>query len=65
MIDIKPPEDVIAIEFTEEQEKEFKRAMSNMPKEVCLAQDRTVASELHELSKTLKDILKEMRKRKE
>ena len=69
MIDLKvdeeQPKDELRIEFTEEQKQAFKEIMrkqravlvKTLPPEI-------IARELHELNVTLKEILREMRKRK-
>ena len=71
MIDVKPPEETLKINFTEEQEQVFKEFVAKQnslllavkPSEVSVI-DTGVSNELHELNKTLKDILREMRRRK-
>lgn len=72
MIDVKPPdEETLKINFTEEQEQVFKEFVAKQdrllhvvgPSEVSVI-DTGVSKELHELNKTMKDILREMRKRK-
>lgn len=75
MIDLKVeeemPEDELRIEFTEEQKQAFEEIMRKqravlsktlLPEKVSV--DADISKELHELNKTLKEILREMRKRK-
>ena len=72
MIDIKPPEEeTLKINFTEEQKQAFKDFIARQNKQLLKAEpsdvsiiDADIAKELHELNKTLKEILREMRKRK-
>lgn len=57
MIDIIPPE--------ENQEQEIKtKTVTTDSHGSILVKNGDIASELHELNKTLKEILREMRKRK-
>ena len=75
MIDLKveeeQPEDELRIEFTEEQKQAFEEIMrkqravlsKTLPPEIVSA-DGDITKELHELNKTLREILREMRKRK-
>ena len=72
MIDLKPPEEELRIVFTEEQQRDFEEFMKKQ--DALLVKQRSqknvtpnegvIADELHQLNITLKDILKEMRKRK-
>lgn len=72
MIDVKPPEEeTLKINFTEEQKQAFKDFIARQNKQLLKAEPSNVsiigadiAKELHELNKTLKEILREMRKRK-
>ena len=74
MIDIIPPEEeekTLKINFTEEQKQAFEEFIVKQNKLLLKAEpsnasiiDADISKELHELNKTLKDILKEMRKRK-
>lgn len=73
MIDIKPSEEeTLKLNFTEEQKQAFKDfiarhnnlLLKGEPSDVSII-DADIAKELHELNKTLKEILREMRKRKE
>ena len=72
MIDIKPPEEeTLKINFTEEQKQAFKDFIARQNKQLLKAEpsdvsiiDADIAKELHELNKMLKEILREMRKRK-
>lgn len=72
MIDVKPPEEeTLKINFTEEQKQAFKDFIARQNKQLLKAEpsnvsiiDADIAKELHELNKTLKEILREMRKRK-
>ena len=72
MIDIKPPEEeTLKINFTEEQKQAFKDFIARQNKQLLKAEpsdvsiiDADISKELHELNKTLKEILREMRKRK-
>ena len=68
MIDLKvdeeQPEDELRIEFTEEQKQAFVNAMkTNVMKGVAVC-DNEIVKELHQLNGTLKEILREMKKRK-
>lgn len=72
MIDIKPPkEETLEINFTEEQKQAFEDLIARQgnlflrgePSDVSII-DADIAKELHELNKTLKEILREMRRRK-
>jgi hypothetical protein len=65
MIDVKPPEE----EAKEDPWKEFVDRVNESVNEEKIVipiseTDVAVVKELHELNKTLKDILREMRKRK-
>lgn len=74
MIDIIPPEEeekMLKIEFTEEQKQAFEDFIAKQNKLLLKAEpsnvsiiDADISKELHELNKTLKEILREMRKRK-
>lgn len=73
MIDIIPPEEeekMLKIEFTEEQKQAFEEFIKKQndlvarPLPPIIPCDDGIANELHELNKTLKEILREMRKRK-
>lgn len=73
MIDLKPPEDEpLKVHFTEEQEQAFREfeqrqniLLNKIPEaQVSFIEDSTIVHELHEISKTLKAILREMGKRK-
>lgn len=72
MIDIKPPEEeTLKINFTEEQKQAFEDFVARQNKLLLKVEpnyvsiiDADIAKELHELNKTLKEILMEMRKRK-
>ena len=57
MIDIKPPKE------NQEQEIKTKTVTTNLHSPI-LIKNGDIVSELHELNKTLKEILREMRKRK-
>ena len=59
MIDIKPPEEEF-IEPTEEQLQAFRSEWAP----VTSVDNTKLVQEVHELNKTLKEILREMRKRK-
>lgn len=73
MIDIKPPEEeTLKINLTEELKQAFKDFIASQNKLLLKGEpsnvsiiDADIAKELHELNKTLKEILREMRKRKE
>lgn len=72
MIDIIPPdEETLKINFTEEQQQAFEEFVKKQNKFLIKAEpsnvsiiDADISKELHELNKTLKEILREMRKRK-
>jgi predicted nucleic acid-binding OB-fold protein len=62
MIEIKPPEEE-TIEGFDVCQKKF--VLTTEPASVeFFNNDKKIADELHELNKTLKEILREMRKRK-
>ena len=73
MIDIIPPEEeekTLKINFTEEQKQAFEEFIKKQndliarPLPPIIPCDDGIAKELHELNKTLKEILREMKKRK-
>jgi hypothetical protein len=68
MIEIKPPEEeTLKINFTEEHKQAFDDfvTIQNQARIVeKVAIDENITKEFHELNKTLKEILREMRKRK-
>jgi len=76
MIDLKveeeQPENELRIEFTEEQKKVFEEFMKRQnkllrktfPQADISFIDDAIVKELHQLNVTLKEILREMRKRK-
>lgn len=62
MIEIKPPEEEAIKRFEASQQK---CVLTTEPASVeFFNNDKKIADELHELNKTLKEILREMRKRK-
>lgn len=61
MIDIKPPEEERFEPFAEVIVTEQQAKMQIIEK---VAIDENITKELHELNRTLKEILREMRKRK-
>lgn len=70
-VDEEKPTDSLEIELTEEQKKAFEAVIARKNKLLLKAEpsnvsiiDADISKELHELNKTLKDILREMRKRK-
>ena len=69
-VDEEKPTDSLEIEFTEEQKKAFEEFIKKQndliarPLPPIIPCDDGIAKELHELNKTLKEILREMRKRK-
>ena len=72
MIDLKPPEEELRIVFTAEQKRDFEEFMKKQDallvkqtsQKNVTPNEGIIADELHQLNITLKEILREMRKRK-
>lgn len=71
MIDLKPEEE-LRIVFTEEQQRDFEELMKKQDallvkqtsQKNVTPNEGVIADELHQLNRTLKDILRELKKRK-
>jgi hypothetical protein len=72
MIDIKPPEEELRIVFTEKQQRDFEELMKKQDallvkqpsQKNVTPNEGVIVDELHQLNRTLKDILRELKKRK-